>query len=269
MTLFLVGNSLPLSGGGAVMNLGDPAADCDDVSDDLPHAPLELMHPLRLPGAEIPGLRILTEIGGSDGMLLWRLHRAVLRWSVRPADSDLGGDARVELDRLEFALLQVKSPLGAAGGLLAGYMRDAEEARPKDVSWACLCLSEYAYDRGATQTALEFVQAAAFAWPRHARFAWLVGCMFRAAMKPDVAAVWFRRAYRVAVWTRDAEAQVQCLRGLVSLPECPVGLTRTLNARALRVARSHGLSSLEAEIRAETSPRTGSRTPASRRLQAV
>jgi hypothetical protein len=240
-----------------------PPADFRAAAADLPRAPLDLLHPLQVPGAGIPGCRILQEIRGQDGFVLWRLYRAVLAWSARPEGSDLGAEAWAEMRQIERGLLsRLRDLLGSAGGLLAGYMLEGGAASPQDVAWACVCLSEYASDCAAQETALDFAQAAALACPRHSRYAWLVGCMFRAAARPGEAGRWFQRAYRVALWTRDVEAQVQSLRGLVSVTGSR-SVERTLTARALRLARRHGLTALEAEIRAESrldEVRSGSRS---------
>lgn len=227
---------------------------------DLPRAPLELVHPLQVPGAEIPGLRILDEIREREGCILWRLYRTVLAWSAPSASGDPGSADPAELERLEFELLSRVDPFGSAAGLLAGYMARPDTAASKHVAWACMCLAEWAADRGARESVLVVSEAAALSWPRHARYAWVVACMYRAALRPGLATHWFVRAYRVAVWTRDWEAQVQCLRGLAGLTE-NTSVARSFRARALRVAHRRGLPALEAEVRAECPLEPGRRRP--------
>lgn len=231
---------------------------------DLPRAPLELLHPLQVPGAEIPGLRILDEIRECEGSILWKLYRTVLAWSAPSAGGDPDPGDRGELERFEVELLLRADPFGSAAGLLAGYMARPGTAVPKRVAWACTCLAEWAADRGARETALVVSEAAALSWPRHARYAWVVACMYRAAVRPVLATHWFVRAYRVAVWTYDWEAQVQCLRGLAGLTES-ISAAGAFRARALRVAHRWGLASLEAEIRAECPPDPGRRRASFRR----
>jgi hypothetical protein len=232
---------------------------------DLPHAPLELLHPLHVPGAEIPGIQILGEIRERDGRILWRLYRTVLAWSARPAGAEPEVGDPAELQRLEFQLLSRADSFGSAAGLLAGDLARPDTAVPERVAWSCMCLAEWAAERGARETALLVAEVAAPSWPRHARYAWVVACMYRAVPRPGRARHWFIRAYRVAVWTGDLEAQVQRLLGLVSVAES-TSVERALRARALRVAHRQGLASLEAEILAESAPEPArAREPGRRR----
>ncbi|HEU4560178.1 MAG TPA: hypothetical protein VFS20_20170 [Longimicrobium sp.] len=216
---------------------------------ELPNAPLELLHPLLLPGAEVPGAEIVSEMGcTSDATTLLQLYRAVLAWSAHPENSPAFD--RGALERTEYALLS-RGPdaLASPAGLLAGYMARAETATQREVAWACICIADWATERGARGTALRFTEAAALAWPRHARYAWLVARLLKARGDLRAAETWFRRSHRLAVWTDDWEAQASTLAGLGNLsytignyPRADARLTR-----ALRVARRHKLTRLEAE----------------------
>ena len=216
---------------------------------ELPNAPLELLHPLRLPAAEIPGAEVLREIGGNDGATLLELLRAVLAWSAHPENAPEFESAW--LRKTEYALLsRGDDPFASPAGLLAGYMSEPDAASPHEVAWACVCLSDWASERGARATALQFAQAAAFAWPRHPRYAWLVARGLRAQGRFREAEVWFRRAHRIAVWTDDWEAQALTLNSLGNLNRS-IGrfpTAKRLNLRARHVARRHSLSRLEAEV---------------------
>lgn len=216
---------------------------------DLPHAPLELLHPMMLPGAEIPGAEILSEIGGGDGATLLGLLRAVLAWSANPGHAAaLDRDA---LERTEYTLLSRGADAFASpAGLLAGYMARPKMASERDVAWACICISDWASERGARKTALQFAIAAALAWPRHARYAWMVARMLRAHDQLRESEAWFRRAHRVAIWSDDWEAQARVLNSLGNL-HLAVGRfpqAKRLNLRARRVARRHALTAIEAEV---------------------
>ncbi|HET7232458.1 MAG TPA: hypothetical protein VFJ16_20790 [Longimicrobium sp.] len=215
---------------------------------ELPHAPLELLHPLTLPGAEIPGAEIMSEIGGDDAATLMELLRAVLTWSANPELAPAFD--RAALERTEYTLLS-RGPdaLASPAGLLAGYMAHAETASPREVAWACICISDWASERGARATAVQFAMAAAFAWPRHARYSWLVARLLRTYGNLREAETWFRRSHRLAVWTDDVEAQASTLAGLGNLSYTAGNYARAdvRLSRALRVSRRHKFTQLEAE----------------------
>jgi hypothetical protein len=217
---------------------------------ELPHAPLELLHPLLLPGADIPGAEILGELGCTpDATTLLQLYRAVLAWSAHPENSPALDSA--SLERTEFALLsRGDDPLASPAGLLAGYMAQPEAATQREVAWVCICIADWATERGARATALRFTEAAALAWPRHARYAWMVARMLRAQNKVRESEAWFRRAHRVAVWSDDWEAQARTLNSLGNLNRTTgrIGHAKRLHLRALRVARRFGLKALEGEV---------------------
>lgn len=215
---------------------------------DLPHAPLELLHPLMLPGASVPGAEILAEIGGGDAATLLELLRAVLAWSANPGHPPAFDSAALE--RTEYELLsRGADALASPAGLLAGYMARPRAASERDVAWACICISDWASEQGAPATAVQFAMAAAFAWPRHARYAWLVARMLRARGDLRAAETWFRRSHRLAVWTDDWEAQASTLAGLGNLSYTTGNYARAdvRLTRALRVARRRKLTRLEAE----------------------
>jgi tetratricopeptide (TPR) repeat protein len=216
---------------------------------ELPNAPLELLHPLLLPGAEIPGAEVLREIGGGDGITLLELLRAVLAWSAHPQNAPEFESA--SLARAEYELLsRGNDPFASPAGLLAGYMAEPASATPREVAWACVCISDWASERGARATALQFAQAAAHAWPRHPRYAWLVARVLRGQGRMRESDAWFRRAHRIAVWTDDWEAQALTLNSLGNL-YLAVGRfpsAKKLNLRARSVARRHSLTRLEGEV---------------------
>src|SRR2546423_1481926 len=174
---------------------------------ELPHAPLELLHPLALPAAEPAALDALTEVPAEHRPTLFKLLRAVLAWSRDPARAAETLDAGA-LGRLEGELLACgPGPLASPLALLAGYLGHGRDAEPRQVAWACVCVADWAIERQARKTALLFTQAAALAWPRHARYAWLAARLLRAYGHPRESEAWYRRAYRVAAWTDDSEVQ--------------------------------------------------------------
>jgi len=119
---------------------------------ELPYAPLELMHPLLLPGPDVPGAEMVGELGDCNSATLLEILRAVLAWSAHPEHSPALD--RAALERTEYALL-LRGPdaFASPAGLLAGYMANPETACPREVAWACVCISDWASARGARDVA--------------------------------------------------------------------------------------------------------------------
>jgi tetratricopeptide (TPR) repeat protein len=214
---------------------------------DLPHAPLELLHPLVLPGAEVPGREIVGELTSGHAATLLFLLRAVLAWSAHPDRRPAVDSAALE--RAERTLL-ARGPdaLASPAGLLAGYMARPESASAREVAWACICVSDWASEQGARATAVLFAQAAALAWPRHARYAWLVSRMLLEIGRRVEAEAWLVRSWRIAVWTDDWEAQCRAMNslGIVQYEKGTLRRAERLHLRAIHLARRHSLPEIEA-----------------------
>lgn len=217
---------------------------------DLPNAPLELLHPLALPGGEPAALAALTEAPEEYRAALFTLLRALLAWTrdgtARAPVFDPGVLSRMERELLERGPDPLASPLG----LLAGYLARPESAAARDVAWACVCVMEWATEHHAPRTAVLFAQGAALAWPQHPRYAWLAARLLRARGRMREAEAWFRRAHRVAVWSDDAEAQVRAIIGLGVL-RMHVGKlpsAKRLHLRAEQIAQRHSLHELHATV---------------------
>ena len=56
--------------------------------DDLPRAPLELLHPLALPGGDAAGVEILAELPRAQGVPLFSVFRAALSWSSGSSEGE-------------------------------------------------------------------------------------------------------------------------------------------------------------------------------------
>ncbi|HEX8695652.1 MAG TPA: tetratricopeptide repeat protein [Longimicrobium sp.] len=214
---------------------------------DLPRAPLELVHPLQVQGGAVAGAEILSDGLGPTAVLLFRLHRALLAWTLDP-ECPPAAD-RAELRRIEDAVLsrlrtdEIAAPLA----VLAAALLDPEAADPKRLSWACFCVSDWATGREAKATALAFTQLAALVWPRHARYAWVVGRLMCAFGRVRESEPWFRRAHRVAVWTDDWEAQARSINslGLVYFERGRFPLSKRLHLRAIKIAHRNSLREVE------------------------
>lgn len=184
--------------------------------EELPDLPLILVHPLDLPGAGIEGMALLKEVSTEEGPLLWELLRAVLSWSHSRDGTYLGERSRLKAMERRFLLLDER-PLGAAAGLITGYLGRRSAGIASRIATECVCIAEWARDRGFPATGGEFLRAAALAVPANPRYAFLVGHFHRAAERRLDAEHWFFRAYRVAVWTDDWTCQVLTLGAMADM----------------------------------------------------
>jgi tetratricopeptide (TPR) repeat protein len=219
---------------------------------ELPHAPLALVHPLSVPGAEVDGAALLAELPRELAAPALQLLRAVLAWSRDPAEAAAALDAAA-MARLERRLLdrpRVQAPW-APLAVLAEAMGRPLTANPDQVAPACLAVCDWAVGEGAESTALAFAEAAALAWPGNARFAWVAGRMLREHGRMKHAERWLRRAHRVAVWTDDWESQARSLNSLGNVHYARGGfaVSRNMNTRALQLASRETMKKLEGEIR--------------------
>ncbi len=185
-------------------------------SSEFPHAPLELLHPLAIPGGEIERIKILKEVRAGDGVRLWRLLWMVLSWTVEQNDDALWDPG--QLEDFERDLLSHPDPaLGQPAGLLAGYMAIGASPDPQGVAWACLCVAEWASGRGFRVTAAEFALTAALAWKSNARYACLAADLLWASGQSSRAEHWFLRTRRLAVWRADRVCESRALSRLAEI----------------------------------------------------
>ncbi|HEX2202256.1 MAG TPA: tetratricopeptide repeat protein [Longimicrobium sp.] len=217
--------------------------------DALPRAPLELAHPLDVQAAGVPGARIAAELPPAEAAPLLQVLRAVLAWTRDPARAAELVDSAA-LRRLEGDLLRRPFEEGpwAALAVLAGAMAAPHGAEPREVAWACACVAEWGLERRASDTALDFARGAALAWPDHARYAWLIGLIFRGRGHLREAEAWLRRAHRVAVWTDDWEARARSLNslGLLRWEAGRFAASKELYERAIRAAQRKRLRDVQA-----------------------
>jgi hypothetical protein len=199
---------------------------------ELPHAPLELLHPLELPGAEITGITVWTEVGGAEGLSLYRLIDMVLVWTI---ERGARWDA-VEVEDFELYLLTHPDPsFGQPCGLLTGLMASAPTTHSeKEVAWACLCIAEWASGKRFRKTAAEFARAAALACTEHPRYACLAAELMHASGELSQAEHWYRRARRLAVWKRDRICEVRASSRLAEIA------SRTEAVPNMKVERGNG-----------------------------
>lgn len=182
----------------------------------------------------------LAELPPDMAFAVWQVLRSVTLWAGEPAQRRAGMFDPGYMKEWERRLLtapfdpEARFPLAVVVGELAGPSPGAGR-----LSWACVCVADWALGRGAIHAALAFAEAAARAAPEHPRYAWLVGRLMRRHGEPRGGERWLKRALKLAVTQRDWEAQARALTGLGNLcvetgryPEA-----RELHARALRVSR--------------------------------
>jgi len=217
----------------------------------LPRSPLELSYPLEVRGPEMEGSAILDEVPPDAAPFVLKALRLVYAWSRGP---DLAGPM---LRRDELALWEREVvAAGLEDGLweplvtIAAGLKQPERAGPDEISKACFVISEWALGADAESTALLFAEAAALAWPEHARYAWIVGRMLRNHGRPREAEIWLRRAARVAVWCDDWETQDLALNSLGNLHAQQGSFSEALHylTRALKLARRQNMREREGAV---------------------
>jgi tetratricopeptide (TPR) repeat protein len=213
---------------------------------DLPKAPLELAHPMTVPGGAVAGAEVMADSTGPYAPVLFRILRLVLSWtSGAPAGADPDGLRRLEdnlLARLDVD--DLAAPLAVLAATVQTPERDADRSR---AAWACMCIAEWALDRGARRTAIAYTQLAALVAPRNARYAWLAARLLFDTGRFRDAEPWYRRAHRVAIWTDDWEGQARSLNslGLSYYERGKYPLAKRHYHRAIKVAQRRNLRQLE------------------------
>lgn len=213
--------------------------------DDLPRAPLELLHPLALPGGEAAGIEILAELPRREGVPLFSLFRAALSWSS-------GASSGEDVGALESHALARLAEEGCwpAAAVIAMNVAEPPGDDRDEIARACLCVADWALSQSAPNTALAFAGLAAIVWPRHPRYAWTYARLLRGSGRMREAEQWFRRSHRIAVWLGDWEAQVRSVNSLGVLSYLAGNYRRaeTRLTRALALASKHRLRVAQGEV---------------------
>lgn len=183
----------------------------------------------------------LRELDAELGLLVWKTVRTVRLWAeLPPRERGRAFSDGAHAERLErIAGLADGAPrheLERAAAVLRGSRVDAEE-----VSEACRELAAWAEERGATGTALELMQAAAFTAPEDAAAARDAGRLAALREEGARAESWYRHAVGIARRTRD---NANFARSFLGLGELFVARGSSAAAgkaftRALRIARRH------------------------------
>ncbi|HEX8691695.1 MAG TPA: tetratricopeptide repeat protein [Longimicrobium sp.] len=221
-----------------------------------PERPVEFRAPLSVPGGSVAGLEAVSELSADASVLVWRVLRSVLLWA---AEDPYHRGALLDPESLrewegrlltESYAAELRMPLAVVVGELAR----GDQAGAGRISWACLCVTDWALARRATRTALAFAEAAALVSPEQPRYAWVAGRMLRTFGRLKESGQWLRRAVRVAVRTGDWEAHSKGLNSLGNTflergdyrdaARMLQAALRTARRRRLRVAEGENLHDL-------------------------
>lgn len=204
------------------------------------HAPPALPHDPVIATGTVLGPDLVAGVPADLGFAVWQVLRALHLWTSQPDGQREGLFDPEYMETWERTLLtgslepDVRFPLAVIVGELAA--RPAGEGR---LSWACVCVCDWALGRRAVGAALAFAEAAALASPTQARYAWLAGRLLRTHGDGRHAERWLRRAYRVAVSQKDGETQARSLTALgnLSVQRGNFPAARGFHSRALRISR--------------------------------
>lgn len=208
--------------------------------------------PLTIPGGAVGGADVVRELAPDVALPVWQTLRSVLMWAgEEPA---LRGDLfePCAMEEWEAELLMdtwepdVRCPLA----VLVGELAKGADASAETVARTCLCVTDWALERGHVATALAFAEAAALSWPQQPRYSWMTGRLLRIHGRPKEAEQWFKRAERAASAAGDWEGRTLALNSLGNSYYQAGDYRRaaTTQQQALRAARKHRLKEREGEV---------------------
>lgn len=176
----------------------------------------EFRAPLTLPGGNAPGLDTMAELPPGAAVPAWRVLRTVLLWAAEePGDREALLESLPLLEWEEKLLTDTfDADLRLPLAVVVGELARGPQTVATRVSWACLCVADWALSHRASRTALGFAEAAALVSPDHPRYAWVAGRILRTFGRFKDSGLWLRRTIRVAIRSGDWEAHS---RGLNSL----------------------------------------------------
>jgi tetratricopeptide (TPR) repeat protein len=194
---------------------------------------------------------VLRDVGGALGLLLWQRVRDVRLWARVPPEDRRGLWAppdELEHERMAYAGIDepgLMEPLV----VLASMVRFPDLAAGEEIAAACLRISAWGEASGASETSVQFAEAAAAAAPAHATAAVTAGRACRRVGASERAASWYRRAIPLAWRGRDLETYVraQLGYGFVLFTMGRFDKARAHYKRAARVASWAGRYAVAAE----------------------
>ena len=204
--------------------------------------------PLTEGGELFEGGEILREVEGDLAVVLWKTYKNAVLWAGAPRGEREGlfAEGAGERRRGHLAALAADERVTAPLRTLASLLDAPEAFESTEAADACRRLSEWAGERGASATALLFMQAAALSDPLDAEAAVTVGRLARDRAEYARAETWFRQAIvtarETAAWPSYARAFVGL--GKVYWQRGALPAARRCLHRAYRAATRHHLSEL-------------------------
>jgi tetratricopeptide (TPR) repeat protein len=195
----------------------------------------------------LEGARILEEISGPLGLLLWQSVRDAGLWALTPADRREGlftqeAEPRRLADLLSMgeAARAIEEPLRA----LAAMLSHPADVAPEAVMLACNRVSQWAESRNAIATALAYAQGSALAMPASSRSALRVGQLARRQAEYARAEGWLQRAIVLARQETDRVSHASGYSALGNLYRMRGNMpaAERHHLRALRIADRHSLA---------------------------
>lgn len=204
--------------------------------------------PLTESGELFEGGEILREVEGELAVVLWKSYKNAMLWAGAPRGERAGlfAGGAGERRREDVAALAADEGVAAPLLALAGLLDAPEAFESAEAAEACRRLSGWAAQRGASATALLFMQAAALSDPLDAEAAVTVGRLARDRAEYARAETWFRQAIvaarAIGAWSAYARAFVGL--GKVHWQRGALPAARRCLHRAYRTATRHHLSEL-------------------------
>lgn len=219
--------------------------------DLLPSAPLAFAYPLQVPGPDLNDAVLVAELPPAYALAVLRAYRLVLTYATRESVDALDPAALEAWEQVILGNADVWEP--GVWSALTVIMSELRGPDPVDQHWialACMTLMEWALKHGARNAAVCIAEAAALVVPANARYAYVVGRMYRERGRLREAELWLERSRRVAVWHADREAISVALNSLGNLAQLRgrYAEAEELLHSALRVAKRARLRERQAAV---------------------
>ena len=200
--------------------------------------------------ALIPYLFVLDELeaagNGDAGVALWQMLRNV-RGRIDAGDELPGILMMGECGELMDAVPELRTTLRGMTRLLREKRPDADTR--DGLVLGCAHLGLWAEGMGACRTALCFFALAEEMEPERPHLGYHIGRLARKLALYDLAEPWLKWAHRGARANREWEVAALCVSGLGNLyrQRGNLPLARRFHTLCLRIARRHGLRTLEGD----------------------
>lgn len=194
-----------------------------------------------LPATEWPDWAVLQDHLGALGLVLWRGGSDALLWgraetSERAALFNLDGDTEMENDVIASAIREAPEISEAISTLWAIH-KIPELLQPHEVADACTSVALWAEVSGMKGTAVQFSELAARLEPNRSPRSFTAGRLCRRKGEHQRAAIWYRRAARLARLDKNKIDLANAHLGLGNL-ETELGNKRGAEEHFLKAARS-------------------------------